>query len=88
MFVDDTNIFFSKKTFEKLFAVANQQLKNIDNRLTSNKLSLNIDKTNYIVFHIPHSKILENINLQLRIVDLKRMQCIKFLGLFIYKNLS
>ena len=28
-FIDDTNIFFSEKTFEKLFAVANQLLKNI-----------------------------------------------------------
>ena len=53
MFADATNVFFSKKTFEKLFAVANQQLKNIDNWLTSNKLSLNIDKINYIVFILP-----------------------------------
>ena len=88
MFADDTNVFFSEKTFEKLFAVANQQLKNIDNWLTSNKLSLNIDKTKYIVFHTPHSKIPENTNLQLRNVNLKRVQCIKFLGVFIHENLS
>ena len=42
-----------------------------DNWLTSNKLSLNIDKNNYIVFHTPHSKIPENTNLQLRNADLK-----------------
>ena len=62
MVADDTNVFFSEKTFKKLFAVANQQLKNIDNWLTSNRLSMNIDKTNYIVFHTPHSKIPENTN--------------------------
>ena len=57
MFADDTNVFFSEKNFEKVFAVANQQLKNIDNCLTSNKLSLNIDITNYIVFHTPILKL-------------------------------
>ena len=62
MFADNTNVFFSKKTFKKLFVVANQQLKNIDNWLTSNKLSLNIDKTNHIIFHTLHSKIPENTN--------------------------
>ena len=88
MFANDTNVFFSKKTFEKSFAVANQQLKNIDNWLTSNKLSLNIAKTNYIVFYTPHSKIPENTNLQLRNANLKQVQCIKFLGVFVHENLS
>ena len=88
VFADDTNVFFSEKAFEKLFAVANQQLKNINNWLTSNKLSLNIDKTYYIVFHTPHSKIPENTNLQLRNANLKRVQCIKFLGVFVHENLS
>ena len=64
-------VFFNEKTFKKLFAVANQQLKNIYNWLMSNKLSLNIDKNNYIVFHTPHSKIPENTNLQLRNANLK-----------------
>ena len=88
MFADDTNVSFREKTFEKLFAVANQQLKSIDNWLTSNKFSLKIDKTNYIVFHTPHSKISKNTNLQLRNANLKRVQCIKFLGLFVHENLS
>ena len=70
MFADDNNVFFSEKTFEKLFAVANQQLKSIDNWLTSNKLSLNIDKTNYIVFHTLHSKIPENTNFLLKNANL------------------
>ena len=88
MFADITNVFFSEQIFEKLFAVANQQLKNIDNWLTSYKLLLNIDKTKYIVFHTLHSKIPENTKLQLRIANLKRVQCIKFLNAFVHENLS
>ena len=42
---------------------------------------LSIDKTNYIVFHTPHSKIPENTNL-------KQVQCIKFLDVFVHENLN
>ena len=57
MFADDTNLFFCKSSYEKVFQVANEELKSIDNWLTANKLSLNINKTNYIVFRTPNSKL-------------------------------
>ena len=47
MFPDDTNLFFSESSYEKVFQVANEELISIDNWLTANKLSLNINKTNY-----------------------------------------
>ena len=49
MFADDTNLFFSENCYERVFQVANAELKSVDNWLTANKLSLNINKTNYIV---------------------------------------
>ena len=55
MFADDTNLFFSEISYEKAFQVANEELKSIDNWLTANKLSLNINKTNYIVLRTPNS---------------------------------
>ena len=42
MFADDTNLFFSKSCYEKVFQVANEELKRIDNWLTANKLSFNV----------------------------------------------
>ena len=48
MFADDTNLFFSESCYEKVFQVANKELKSIDNWLTANKLSLTINKTKYI----------------------------------------
>ena len=86
MLANNTNVFFNKKTYEKLFAVANQQLKNIHNWLTSNRLLLNINQNNFIVFHAPHSKISENTNLQSGNANLKRVLSIKFLGVFDHEN--
>ena len=57
MFADDTNLFFSESSYEKVFQVADEELKSNDNWLTANKLSLNINKTNYIVFRTPNSKL-------------------------------
>ena len=31
MFADDTNLFFSESSYEKVFQVANEELKSIDN---------------------------------------------------------
>ena len=49
MFADDSNLFFTEKWYNSAFRVANQELKLVDNWLLSNKLSLNINKTSYIV---------------------------------------
>ena len=57
MFADDTNLFFSENCFERVFQVANAELKSVNNWLTANKLSLNINKTDYMVFRTPRSKL-------------------------------
>ena len=55
MFADDTDIFFKGKCCKSFFSIANQELENIDSSLNADKLTLNIDKTNFIVFHTPNS---------------------------------
>jgi len=50
MFADDTTIFFKHKNFNVLFNTVNQELKKLNEWFISNKLSLNIKKTNYILF--------------------------------------
>ena len=42
MFADDTNSFFSESSYEKVFQVANEELKSIGDWLIAGKLSLNI----------------------------------------------
>ena len=61
MFADDTNLVFSDNCYNQLFRVANEELTKVDHWLTANKLSLNISKTNYIVFRTLNSKLPSNL---------------------------
>ena len=51
MFADDTNLFLSNKNSNTLFASINVELENVSVWFISNKLSLNIDKTTWLLFH-------------------------------------
>ena len=88
MFADDTNWFFSENCYERVFQVANAELISVDNWLTANKLSLNINKTNYIVFRTPHRKLPDQDTLQLRKKDIKRVASLKFSGIIMHEHLS
>ena len=58
LFADDTNIYYEADTIKKLETVINKELKKLDTWLIVNRLSLNITKTNFIVFH-PYNKPLK-----------------------------
>ena len=50
LFADDTTLFCSSKNLQELTAIVNNELANIMQWLNANKLSLNIDKTNFMLF--------------------------------------
>ena len=52
MFADDTNLFYSYHQIKVLFETANAELQKISQWFRANKLSLNVKKTNYTLFHI------------------------------------
>ena len=64
----------------------NSELTNVHNWLCSNNLSLNIDKSNFVIFH--PTQITVNFVLKLNNKNLKQEPCIKYLGIFIDSNLS
>ena len=86
LFADDTNIFFSGNNPHELQRTICNELRNFHCWFNDNKLSLNIDKTNYVVFR--NSRI--NLDLYIHINDkpLVRATKVKFLGVFIDSNLS
>ena len=59
MYADDTTVLFplSPSNLQRDISVLNQELQNIQAWLSLNKLSLNISKTRYMVFHFPQRKI-------------------------------
>ena len=50
LFADDTSIFYSHSNPNCLESVPNDELQNIDVRLKCNKLSVNIRKTNNVIY--------------------------------------
>jgi len=50
VFADDTNIFLSNSDIRVLIDTLNQELSRINEWFLANKLSLNVSKTNFIIF--------------------------------------
>ena len=58
LFADDSNIFCTEKSLPKLESIDNIQLSNVYPWLCVNiKLSLNIEKSNCIIFHLVQRKL-------------------------------
>ena len=66
----------------------NYELMKIMDWLKANKLSLNIAKTNYILFHPQQKCIIVNNNITLNNVSVKQVEVTKFLGVLISRPAS
>ena len=55
LFADNTNIYYESNYIQDLEKTINKELNKLYLWMNVNRLSLNIDKTNYIIFH-PYKK--------------------------------
>jgi exonuclease III len=85
LFADDTNIFYSTKNHGFTENIINDELNKLSIWFRVNKLSLNIKKTNFIVF----GKLPQN-SLELKIENerIERVKTAKFLGVVIDEKLK
>ena len=89
MFADDTSIFLQNKDIKELFDAGNKELQLVDQWLISNRLSVNVSKTKYILFKTVQSKLItKKQTLTLRQNEIEQVKCIKFLGVYIQEHLS
>ena len=89
MFACNTTIFFQHMCLSELTLTANTQLENVNKWLFANKLSLNINKTNYIIFQTPRCKqSTKQLNIILNKDALQRVCDTKFLDVLIHEHLS
>ena len=91
LFLDDANLFCSDDNKGALFETANQELDRINDWFLANKLSLNVEKTKYILFHKLTDQ--DNIPLKLRSLLLngnmiERENSLKFLSAILYEHLT
>ena len=94
LFADDTTLLYSHKSLQTLEKVVNSELKKVCEWLTVNRLSLNIQKSNFVISHPPQKKIDREIAINVydnntgQYLSLDRKNYVKFLGVFIDSNLK
>ena len=85
-FADDTSIYYEADNLKKLEWIINKELKWLNHWLNVNRLSLNISKTNFVIFH-PFNKPMKNY-ITLKINKIGEEKYVKYLGLLIDATLS
>ena len=88
LFADDTSIYFESGNLEQLQKVVNYELKHVKNWLDANQLALNVEKTNFVIFHSPQKPLYENIKIKFGKQHVKKAKYVKFFGLLLDENLS
>ena len=88
LFADDTNTSYATATPEKLAKKVNTKLKYVKRWLDANTLSLNTNKTNYVIFHSPVAALPANATVNIGNRFISRVKYIRFPGLLLDENLS
>ena len=68
--------------------IINKELKKLHNWLIVNRLSLNIDKTNFVIFHPYNKPLKQNITLKINKSAISEKDHVKYLGIIIDSTLS
>ena len=88
LFADDISLFYSYKNIDNLEEIINCELAKISDWLMANKLTLNVNKSNFMIIKPRQKKLPRNIKLSLNSETLKESDCVKYLGVLIDKNLT
>jgi hypothetical protein len=87
LFADDTTIYASNRNIKDLYKCVNTDLSKLNNWFCANKLSLNVSKTNYLLFTNSKINYDETFSLTINKSIIKRKTCLKFLGILIDDHL-
>ena len=85
LFADDTNIFIESDSIESTIKMLNSELSKISAWLTENKLTLNISKLHFMIFHRAKTN---SIKITLGKSALKHVTYTQFLGVIIDDKLK
>ena len=88
LFADDTNLFLDNTNILNLETNLNVELDKVSQWLFANKLSLNIEKTSFVVFHSPQRRIAHKLNLNISNMSVTSDNQVKYLGLIFDSNLN
>ena len=87
-FADDTNLLIINKSLKRLNKLLNIDLKNLTNWLNANKISLNVSKTELIIFKPKRKPLDFNMKIKLNGKRLYPTDSVKYLGVKIDSKLD
>ena len=87
LFADDTDIFSESSNLESIELTMDKELKKLSSWLITNRLALNISKTNFVIFS-PKNKPLETITLIMNRQAIAQKEYVKYLGILIDSKLT
>jgi hypothetical protein len=91
MYADDTNLFHTNFDLIELFKTVNKELRHVSNWFKCNKLTLNTNKTKWVLFHSITKKRFLPSKLPQIFIDqneIKRDFVTKFLGVYLDENIT
>ena len=88
LFADGTIMYYESKDLFNLIQIYNKELRLVKKWIDANKLSSNIDMTNYIVFHSSPVNIPSGFDIKIGKKHVKGIKFVKFLGLLLDEHLT
>ena len=88
LFADDSNFFYTHKNIDTIFDTLNTELEKIVKWLNANKMSLNVDKTHYMIFTTRKKSAFSNRDIIINGSKIDEVVVTKFLGVLIDNNLT
>ena len=88
LFADDTNLFHSHSELSALINVINNEMKNLSEWFFSNRLSINLKKSKYIIFTPRQRKQMLDLSVEINNHNLVRVKETTFLGVILDEHLS
>ena len=85
IFADDNNLFFQDDDLDNLVFTINSELREVSSWLIANRLTLNVDKSNIVLFQ---NKSKLKLDISLNGEKLKQTAFVKYLGVLIDERLS
>ena len=87
LFADDTTLFKTDANVRRLISAVRSDLCTLTDWFNANKLSLNLNKTNFILFRPPNQTIDTDVELIINNIKIDQVKFSKFLGLLLDENL-
>ena len=88
LFADDSNMFVSGKDPDDLIRTMNEEMVKVVDWLQINRLSLNLKKTHFILFHRKRARVSLSAGVIINNVKIDMVEKTKFLGVIIDQNMS